>query len=734
MPRSKRERFYTRCAEYTVRDNDSPEDAHLKRSMTPVCLACLIATLSVAVQSRVPNSLSQVGGWIGVLGNVIFLIGAKAGLPPRRLLDVFLGAGLLAILAVDVVVAGQLLSRSWSCVVIILDATLVFNAHYAIAPIITFTLLYLLVERFEAVSRFGLYDWTYWGDDRETTCNCSEPPCTIGIWEGVNTYAVPVFVLLVDFHLTRTFASGMRSQMAMMQTSVRVSERVAHALSRYHIDEAQAAIEAEGEALPEELRSSFQGLVYNLNQYKPFLPSALLREDKDSPDMVQPPCGGGEEVRLTMVFTDIQSSTMLWESHPQEMQTALETHNRVIREVATSNNGYECKVIGDSFMLAFEHAEQAVEFGLEAQVALVRTEWPQDLCLHPLCAKVGGTADDTPLWYGVRVRIAMHTGDVRGARNPLSGRFDYFGSTVNIASRVEGALRRGGLTGVTEAVMEECSNLASRQDILVAPLGEVELRGVAVKIPLFVIMPSVLVERIHDRSTRPISPAPGSASSSSAGKSVNIASSGSSACSRRPSPFDPLPMVRLSLTERLGSVAVVRARLRDMPRSEVEGGLSELLAMTEVSGMRTQGVVVTAVSSLCVVVWNASKPCATHVDQCALFVGIVCARDTHPVAHLGVASGMLLSGNISGDQRRFATVIGESVELCLGLSDDAEQQTVPALLIGAVGEYLEEEGSTQRTSEWRSLSNLRRVVHVFSRRRDMCDSAAAFEAVSNLGQ
>ena len=54
---------------------------------------------------------------------------------------------------------------------------------------------------------------------------------------------------------------------------------------------------------------------------------------------IPPPMDG----EITLVFTDIQGSTKLWEAHGAAFQVALDLHNQVIRTSIERHMGYEVK-------------------------------------------------------------------------------------------------------------------------------------------------------------------------------------------------------------------------------------------------------------------------------------------------------------------------------------------------------------------------------------------------------
>jgi class 3 adenylate cyclase len=63
---------------------------------------------------------------------------------------------------------------------------------------------------------------------------------------------------------------------------------------------------------------------------------------------------------VTLLFTDIEGSTRLWEQHPQAMSTALERHDALMRSAIESSGGYVFKTVGDAFCAAFASAKEAV--------------------------------------------------------------------------------------------------------------------------------------------------------------------------------------------------------------------------------------------------------------------------------------------------------------------------------------------------------------------------------------
>lgn len=123
--------------------------------------------------------------------------------------------------------------------------------------------------------------------------------------------------------------------------------------------------------------------------------------------VVQPPSG-----TVTFLFTDIESSTRLWEENPNEMRELVAHHDERFRAAIEAHRGYVVKGTGDGFHAAFARAADAVKAAERLQAA---------------------TADLRSL----RVRIGINTGEVQERDG------DYFGPAVNRAARLMSAAHGG---------------------------------------------------------------------------------------------------------------------------------------------------------------------------------------------------------------------------------------------------------------------------------------------------
>jgi predicted ATPase/class 3 adenylate cyclase len=130
---------------------------------------------------------------------------------------------------------------------------------------------------------------------------------------------------------------------------------------------------------------------------------------------------------LTFLFTDIERSSELWETHPQAMGRALAQHDRLLTTIFEEQGGTIFKTVGDAFCVAFSQPHEAVNAAVKAQKGLAAAAWEET---GPL-----------------RVRMAVHSG-VAELRDD-----DYFGPTLNRVARVL-AVGHGGQTLVTQVVAD----------------------------------------------------------------------------------------------------------------------------------------------------------------------------------------------------------------------------------------------------------------------------------------
>eukprot|EP00665_Eupelagonemidae_sp_cell47_P009085 gene9085-biopygen9782 len=152
---------------------------------------------------------------------------AAARRPPARVAEGVMVAGVLCVVLMDANMAAGLNPRIWSTAVLLMDAGLVAGARAAVQRgVVAAVLAWLGVERVEAASRFGLYRATCFGDDAFCAemdsqygggeiiprCDCAAPPCVQRAAGAATAWVAMALVFVVDFVLTRSFATRMRDR------------------------------------------------------------------------------------------------------------------------------------------------------------------------------------------------------------------------------------------------------------------------------------------------------------------------------------------------------------------------------------------------------------------------------------------------------------------------------------------------------------------------------------------
>ncbi len=153
----------------------------------------------------------------------------------------------------------------------------------------------------------------------------------------------------------------------------------------------------------------------------------------------------------TLLFTDIEGSTRLWEQDGERMSRALAEHDALSRKAVEVNRGVIVKMTGDGMYAAFGDPLDA----LNATAMLQRS-------LGDLAAK-----DEVPL----RVRAGLHLGIVERRDD------DLFGSPVNRAARIMKAAH-GGQILLSQAVVDQLHGRLP-PSVSLRDLGGVRLRDLA---------------------------------------------------------------------------------------------------------------------------------------------------------------------------------------------------------------------------------------------------------------
>ena len=204
---------------------------------------------------------------------------------------------------------------------------------------------------------------------------------------------------------------------------------------------------------------------------------------------------------VVFVFTDVQSSTQLWEQCGEAMPVALDVHNRVLRARLAATSGYEVKTQGDSFMVAFASVTEAVRWCLEAQEALLQAPWPTALLAHPQASEERGP-QGRALHRGLRVRMGVHLGEAECRIDERTGRADYFGRAVNVAARVSDAGHGGQVLLSGAAWAQLAHRLEEVGQPAVRALGEFRFKGIEEPCALIEVLPASLADRGFGASGR----------------------------------------------------------------------------------------------------------------------------------------------------------------------------------------------------------------------------------------
>jgi class 3 adenylate cyclase len=191
----------------------------------------------------------------------------------------------------------------------------------------------------------------------------------------------------------------------------------------------------------------------------------------------------GERRQLTVMFCDVVGSTAL--SHdrdPELLREVLRTYQVTCDESVRRYEGRIARFVGDGILAYFGHpvaheddARRAVKAGLDLLEAL-----------RPVTEEMAQRYD-----IDLAVRVAVHTGvvvlaDMGSTATP--DRDAIVGETPNLAARLQDHTRPGTL------VISQDTYELVRGWFLVAPLGEVALKGIAKPIAAYEVVEETAIE------------------------------------------------------------------------------------------------------------------------------------------------------------------------------------------------------------------------------------------------
>ena len=170
---------------------------------------------------------------------------------------------------------------------------------------------------------------------------------------------------------------------------------------------------------------------------------------------------------LTFLFSDLKDSTELYERVGDLVAFDLvNEHFRLLQEIIASERGAVVKTIGDAVMATFETPDRAIAAAIRMREAM---------------SDLGAERQHQSL----RLKMGIHEGSCLAVT--LNGQQDYFGQTVNIASRIQGLVASRSIV-VTEQVVENAGARTLLETSGLKPaLKRVALTGIADKVSVYEI-------------------------------------------------------------------------------------------------------------------------------------------------------------------------------------------------------------------------------------------------------
>jgi len=178
-------------------------------------------------------------------------------------------------------------------------------------------------------------------------------------------------------------------------------------------------------------------------------------------DQVLRPGDEAAIARVALLFTDLRGSTAMYEAVGDAAAYHLvRDHFAFLAAIVRDHDGALVKTIGDAVMAAFREPADALEAALEIQRRVADFN-----------AKHAGAP--------IAIKLGLHDGPCIAVT--LNGRLDYFGTTVNMAARLQGESRGGDI--VLSATMAEDVRVGDRLGGLETSHEAAALKGFDAPVP-----------------------------------------------------------------------------------------------------------------------------------------------------------------------------------------------------------------------------------------------------------
>ncbi|MCX6134782.1 MAG: hypothetical protein NTU47_13295 [Ignavibacteriales bacterium] len=169
---------------------------------------------------------------------------------------------------------------------------------------------------------------------------------------------------------------------------------------------------------------------------------------------------GGTRKLAAIMFTDVKDFSKKMGENEGAAMEVLKIHDDAMRDLVARNTGVVIKSLGDSFMVDFSSAVNAVRCAIEAQELFHK---------H---------STGKPEFEKIQIRIGIHLGDVMTIGN------DLYGDGVNIAARIE-AITEPNRICVSSEIYNQVKN---KMPIRAYNMGSIDLKNIAEPVEVFELL------------------------------------------------------------------------------------------------------------------------------------------------------------------------------------------------------------------------------------------------------